>query len=72
MSRKKKELKFHFTDYSWPDRTLCGKQIDGTTGNPLNTEGTVPGSRVCISPDEITCKVCLASFLIGEEETKLI
>ena len=59
----RKKLKLHYRDHSQLDpRTLCGKEIDAPTGSPLNSDGTVPSTRVTTRPRDLTCKTCLAAF----------
>ena len=62
-----KVLKFHTRSHKWPNRTLCGKEVEGTTGSPLNSDGSVAESRV--DSAEVDCKICLkaAAEEVNEE-----
>jgi hypothetical protein len=63
----KRVLKLHYQDSRWHSRTLCGKEIERSTGSPLNGDGTVPATRVTESPDDISCRTCLGSFFAEME-----
>jgi hypothetical protein len=54
----KKKLKTHL--FRANSTTYCGKVIDGNTGSPLNSDGTVSPDRVFTNElDRVTCKTCL-------------